>query len=103
VLRRQPVAASEWFGPRVVDHEQLTRGVVLKPLPHVPFVGSSACRQLRRGGCTAFRERPTQPESVTKISIIKIILGAVLLFLAPRLWDSGSEPVPLRGRIRCGT
>jgi hypothetical protein len=35
--------------------------------------------------------------------VIKIILGALLLFLAPRLWDSGSEPVPLRGRIRCGT
>jgi hypothetical protein len=35
--------------------------------------------------------------------VIKIILGALLLFSAPGLWDSGSEPVPLRGRIRCGT
>jgi hypothetical protein len=35
--------------------------------------------------------------------VIKIIPGALLLFLAPRLWDSGSEPVPLGGRIRCGT
>ena len=58
VLRRQPVPASEWFRPRVVDDEQVTRGVVLEPLPHVPLGGSSACGQLRRGGRTAFCERP---------------------------------------------
>jgi hypothetical protein len=49
--------------------------------------------------------RPQQVSSsrLPVTGVIKIILGALLLFLAPRLWDSGSEPVPLRGRIRCGT
>ena len=72
MLRRQPVAASEWFGPRVVDHEQLTRGVVLKPFPHIPFAGSCAYGQLRRGGRTAFCECPIQPESFTKINGVEL-------------------------------
>src|SRR5829696_6804141 len=72
VLRRQPIPASEWFGPRVVDREQLTRGVVLQPLPHVPFGGSSAYGQLRRGGRTTFCECPIQPEPFTKINGVEL-------------------------------
>jgi hypothetical protein len=72
VLRRQPVPASQGFRPRVVDHEQLTRGVVLQPLPHVPLGGSRVCGQLRRRGRTAFCERSIQPESFTKIDGVEL-------------------------------
>src|SRR5512133_325479 len=88
VLRWQPVPASEWFGPRVVDHEQLTRGVVLKPLPHVPFGGSSAYGQLRRGGRTAFCECPIQPESFTKINGVEL----------QRAYSIAEQPLPQRVR-----
>lgn len=49
--------------------------------------------------------RPQQDSSsrLPVTGLVKIILAALLLFLAPGLWDSGSEPVPLRGRIRCDT
>ena len=64
---------------RVIDDEQVTRGMVLKALPHVPLGGSVACGQLRRGGRTAFWERPIQPEPFTKISGVKVV--------APQAWE----------------
>ena len=72
MLRRQPVPASQWFRPRVIDHEQLTRGLVLEPFPQVPFGGASAFGQLRRGGRTAFCECPIQPESFAKVDGVKL-------------------------------
>jgi hypothetical protein len=88
VLRRQPVPASQRFDPRVIDFEQLTRGVVLKPLPHVPFGGSSAYGQLGGGGRTAFCECPIQPESFTEINGVEL----------QRAYSVAEQPRPQRLR-----
>jgi hypothetical protein len=40
--------------------------------------------------------------AIEAAAVIKIIRGALVLFVAPGLWDSRSEPVTLGGRFRCG-
>jgi hypothetical protein len=65
---RQPVAALQWAGRRIIDVDQPAGRMVLEPFPHVPLGGAGPRRELRRGCRATVGQRPVEAEPLAEVN-----------------------------------